>query len=201
MAIPNVSVGQAVTADTMNELITNVNSSPQRVVFLADGNWSVPAGVHRFKVTLVGGGGGGSTGTMGGGGEDSYDAPGTPGGSALMVSAYFRQFEPGTTFPVTVGAGGAGGVIGVNGGDGGTGGESAFSTTFSSSGGPGGGAGPTHGSATWPAGQPHIYHVNEMYIHSISEGEYVGYGRGGKAGFGLGSPGSQGRPGIVIIEW
>ncbi len=70
-------------------------------VFSANGTFTVPAGVTRVKVTVVGGGGGGGNilyaGSNGGGGG---------GGAVKIVSG----LTPGGTVSVTVGAGGSGGT-------------------------------------------------------------------------------------------
>ena len=89
--------------------------------------WTVPAGVHRLKVTIVGGGGGGAGGTfnvVGGGGGGS-------GGCAIEII----DVNPSDTINITIGAGGAGGGSSTAGGAGGT---SSFGAFCSANGGGGG---------------------------------------------------------------
>ena len=75
-------------------------------------NWTIPANVTRFKVTVVGAGGGGggvangATGAACGGGG---------GGTAIRI---YTEATPGTTAYLQVGAGGTGGLYAANGGNG-----------------------------------------------------------------------------------
>lgn len=196
MTIDAVAVGDPVSASKTNQLIDNVNGSPNRVVFVVNGSWSVPSGCHRFKVTLCGGGGAGGSATTFGGGEDSTIIPGQPGGDGPMISAIIAGQEIGSTFAIVVGAGGTSG----------SGGTSSFGTLMSSTGGAAGGSGAyadkgSPGTATFPLGAPSIFHTNELFGHGYEVNELRGYGRGGRGGdSGFGS-GYDGRPGIVVIEW
>lgn len=180
MTLETVAVDDPVLASTMQQVIAHVNGSPGRAVYVANGTWSVPNGVHKFKVTLCGGGGRSGANVVGGGGEDSYVVPGANGGSAPMISAIFEGVELGTTFAITIGAGGTSGA----------GGTTSFGTLMSSS---GGGAGGGSGTATFPAGAPNVYHANEIFCFSSAG---VGYGRGGPSGDLL-----PGYSGIVVVEW
>lgn len=94
-------------------------------VFTASGSFTVPAGVYRLHVRLVGGGGagGGSTGTSFGSG----------GGAGGYVEGWV-SVAPGQVIPVTVGSAGQG-VLGANGDGGGT---SSFGTFGHATGGSGG---------------------------------------------------------------
>lgn len=83
-------------------------------VFTASGSWSVPAGITKCKVTVVGGGGGGDNDGGGGGG----------GGTAIKIVS---GLTPGASITVTIGAGGA-----ANSGNGGT---TSFGAYCSASGG------------------------------------------------------------------
>lgn len=204
MALNNVIVGEAVTDTLMNQIIAHVNTSPTRIVLTSNTNWQVPAGVFKLKVTICGGGGGGGVGTTTSDGENMSPADGAPGGVAPMISAVLSGFDTGTTFVVNVGAGGAGGVYNVNSGTGGTGGTTSFGPNFSSSGGlggPGSGGIAGHGNATFPSGAPPIYHPNQSFSYGWDGNNLVGYGTGGKGGFGYPDPGQVGRNGVVIIEW
>lgn len=178
MALPTVAVDDAITADTMNGLIRHVNGTPSRAIFTTSGSWTIPEGVQKFKVTLAGGGGPGGANTDVHGGEGEYSvSPGGVGGFGPMISAIFNAGGPGSSVTVTVGIpGAASSVLGLisNGG---------------SAGGLHGAAG-GHGAATFPPGQPAIFHKNMLYGPAVG----VGYGQGG-------GPAAAGQPGIVIIEW
>ena len=75
---------------------------PTTQVFTSSGTFTVPAGVTKVKVTVVGGGGGGGIGT-------SY-AGGGGGGTAIKT---ITGLTPGGTVAVTVGAGGVAAAAGV----------------------------------------------------------------------------------------
>lgn len=193
----------------------------RQAVFAVSGvtNWTVPQGVFRAKVRLVGGGGGG-TGTnsasfSGGGGG--------AGGYAETVAA----LVPGQVVPVTVGVGGAGESYGVSGA---VGGNSAFGTFCSATGGqggifmsatssPGGGGGLGQGGAVNLAGG---YGGDGMYNSMMVPGyggasAFGGGGRGAVGGnnatlgqaagsggggaYGLPGSGGNGAPGLVIVEY
>lgn len=65
--------------------------------------FTIPAGVTKMKVTVVGGGGSGATGNAGGSQE------GAGGGAAGYALVYLTGLTPGNTLTYTVGAGGAAG--------------------------------------------------------------------------------------------
>jgi hypothetical protein len=79
-------------------------------LFTSPGSFSVPPGITKVKVTVIGGGGGGGAfvgpSNLGGGG----------GGSSGVNIQYVTGITPGASIPVTVGAGGtyAGGVGGTS---------------------------------------------------------------------------------------
>ena len=90
--------------------------------------WTVPSGITKVKVTLIGGGGGGGQAI----GSQSYFGSG--GGGASGTNEFFvTGLTPSGTVSVTVGAGGGNG--------GGTGGTSSFGPYGSQTGGGGGGNG------------------------------------------------------------
>lgn len=92
-------------------------------VFTASGTFTVPDGVTRVKVTVIGGGGGGgSTGTGG-----ALSSSGGGGGGVAIK--YITGLTPGETIAVTVGAGGAANT---------SGGTSSFGAFCSATGGTGG---------------------------------------------------------------
>jgi len=118
--------------------LTNVEAH-NVVTFTASGSWTVPAGVKKVDVFLVGGGGGG--------GANMYDdACGSGGGTGGIFKFYPAiTVTPGVSIPITIGAGGAGGVAGVVGngngfqGSGNNGGYSQFlNSNYRSGGGIGG---------------------------------------------------------------
>ncbi len=178
MTLETVAVDDPVLASTMQQVIANVNGSPGRAIYTSNGTWSVPNGVHKFKVTLCGGGGANGPDGTSGSGEDSYVVPGGAGGTSPLISAVVAGVDLGTTFAITIGAVGA--TVGAGGG------TTSFGTLMSCTGG-GGGGGPgspgASGVATFPAGAPSVYHSNLLYVSSSG----VPYGQGG--------------PGIVVIEW
>ena len=78
-----------------------VSSVSSITAFTSNGTWTIPAGVTRAKVTVIGGGGGGGGGTEASGGGG--------GGCAIRV---LSGLTPGATIAVTVGAGAASGNTG-----------------------------------------------------------------------------------------
>lgn len=83
-------------------------------VFTASGTFTVPAGVTKVKVTVIGGGGGG------GGASSSFGqlpSGGGGGGCAIKIAS---SLLPGSGVSVTVGIGGTAGGAGAAGGTGGT---------------------------------------------------------------------------------
>lgn len=129
-------------------------------------NWTVPTGVTKAWVMVVGGGGGGaggSAGVYGGGG----------GGSGGTASAYVTGLTPTGTVSYTVGAGGNG-TTNTNGG---TGGTSSFGAFASATGGQGGryGSGANGAGGTGGAG---------------TAGDYLGRGNSGSNGSDSGGNGA-----------
>ena len=82
--------------------VTSDNSTPPtfkgQQVFTSDSTFTVPEGVHKVDVLVVGGGGAGSGGTSGG------------GGAGGLVWKTGHGVTPGDNISVTVGAGGSGGA-------------------------------------------------------------------------------------------
>lgn len=125
-------------------------------VFTANGTFTIPSGITKVKVTVVGGGGGGggtygnstaggnstvasgtqtiTTLTGGGGGSWSTFLGGTATGGDLNISGYkgfslaslLVGFQGFSTFPATYGLGGAAGNDGANAYPGGGGGGTAI---------------------------------------------------------------------------
>ena len=95
--------------------------------------WTVPAGVTRVKVTVVGGGGGGLAGSTG-------NVSGAGGGGGGYSIGVIGGLTSGSSISYTVGGGGAGGTTDF--GEGSAGGSSSFGpangTTITATGGNGG---------------------------------------------------------------
>ncbi len=87
---------------------SNVSTHPQ------SGTWTVPTGVIRIRVTLIGGGTGGSSGIPGSPGDTSGNGgngggAGTPGDGGKIYE-FTLDVTPGETFAYYLGTGGAGGA-------------------------------------------------------------------------------------------
>ncbi len=110
-------------------------------VFTSSGTFTIPSGVTKVKVTVVGGGGG-SAGTADGN-------SGGGGGGGGVAFKWLTSLTPTNTITVTVGAGGTAGTSGP--GNGGAGGNSSVAsgtqtiTTVTANGGGAGLAGGTNG--------------------------------------------------------
>jgi hypothetical protein len=97
-------------------------------VFTSSGTWTVPAGVTKCKVTVVGGGGGSPD-------PANYSFTNSAGGGAGGAAIKICSITPGVNITITVGSGGTGGYP-VSGG-----GTSSFGSFCSASGGAYGGLG------------------------------------------------------------
>ena len=161
-------------------------------VFTSSGTFTVPAGITRAKVTVVGGGGSGAAGVGGGGGG---------GGTAIEI---VTGLTPAGTVTVTVGgvagtssfgaycsATGGATVASIVGGAGGVG--SGGDINLSGSG--GGGGGTTGGFSIYGTGGS----------SSLGGGGYGGVnsagGSGGNYGGGGAGGGGVGAGGVVIVEY
>jgi len=104
-------------------------------VFTGNGTFTIPTGVTKVKITVVGGGGGG------GGSPTAAPGSGRSGAGGGAAITFLSSLTPGNTIAVTVGAGGS---AGATNGTGGTGGTSQVAsgtqtiTTVSATGGVGG---------------------------------------------------------------
>lgn len=187
-------------------------------------NWTVPSGVTKVYVEVIGGGGGGGKRSI----TSALGAGGGAGGGG--ISRKLVNVTPGTIIPVTVGVGGAGataittvgatggsssfgshcsasgGFGGGSGGGGGTGGVGSGGD-FNSSLGPGGGGisfsnsvstdlGMT-GAGGGPGGNPTVFNSGSA---SSSGSPGAGPGGGG-AGAVYNGSGGAGHPGFVSIFW
>lgn len=180
-------------------------------VFTSSGSWTVPSGITKAKVTVVGGGGGAghNVGGSGGGG----------GGTAIEYVTGLSG-----TISITVGAGGA---VAVNDDiPGTTGGTSSFGSYCSASGG-GGGTSSSGVGTYYPPGSAGVgtggsinltgglgtyqldtvggtYPYSAGGLSSMSVGNGALYGGGGQSSWAIGATsalGTAGAAGIVIIEY
>lgn len=197
MTIPNVNVDDPVEAATANQLIANVNSSPGRVVFTANGVFSVPDGVHKFKVYVAGGGGkGGDVGSEYNPAEGLFTYfDGAAGGRSPLASVVVSGQALGSSFAITIGAGGTGGA----------GGTSSFGTLLSCTGGGAGGNGTPSGPAAGAVGSIAGTMASQALVHDNgmfqSASTLRPYGAGGSGGTAASATGSAGAQGVVIVEW
>ena len=163
-------------------------------VYTSSGNWSVPSGVTKAKVTVVGGGGGG-------GNDNSNEAISGGGGGGTAIE-YVTGLSG--TVSVTVGAGGAQGSTGA------TGGTSSFGAYCSASGGTGGisygGFGPVPAPGNGGAGSGGSINISGG-LGAASNGPSTGAGisfmsaGAGQLYGGGGNRYTDGAAGIVFIEY
>jgi hypothetical protein len=161
-------------------------------VFTSSGTFTVPAGITRAKVTVVGGGGSGAAGAGGGGGG---------GGTAIEI---VTGLTPAGTVTVTVGgvagtssfgsycsATGGATVASITGGAGGVG--SGGDINLSGSGGGGGGTG--SGFSVYGTGGSSSFGGGGYGNINAAGGNGGNYGGGGAGGGGVGAGG------VVIVEY
>jgi hypothetical protein len=169
------------------------------VKLTASGNWTVPAGVSRIRVTAVGGGGGG-------GGFNSTELSGGGGGGGTAVS--YLAVTPGAVIPYVIAAGGTAGSGAGSGGGGGT--TTWNGGTLSASGGAGGtaqtpGQGGDGGTASAGdillSGMPgQSGAAADAGLGGGAQFGSASYGKGGRGGkSGLGS--TAGAPGVIYVEY
>ena len=178
MTLNTVAVNDPVLASTHQQVIAKVNASPGRQVFTSNGTFSVPSGIHKFRVFVISGGAEGNALGSGGSGEDSYTIAGEDGLSGFAVSVDYAGVEIGTSFAVVVGA---------------AGGTSSFGSTFSIT----GATGVSRGTVTAPGGSSPMYHMNGIYCNNSG----VPYGSGGAGADLIGTPLQPGVQGVVVVEW
>ena len=166
--------------------------------------WTIPAGVTKVRITVVGGGGGG-----GGVGNCNPQGGGGGGGTAIKV---LTGLTPGNTLSYTVGTGGAGGSGGGGAGGGGNTSQVASGTqtitTISASGGAGaGGTGASggigsNGDLNIGGGAGNNYSTGGSSF--LGGGGNAAAGRaygGGGSGTIAGGAGFAGSAGVVIFEY
>ena len=198
--------------DTSVQAVAALSGFSNITVFATSGTWTVPAGITKCKVTVVGGGGTGQTGYDG---DEVYlgRAGGGGGGTAIEI---ISGLTPGAGIAVTVGgaagtssfstycsatggaqdgSAGTGGLAGVgSGGDlniGGTAGTSTIGSHTVATGG-------TGGSSMFGGGGRGGIQLNG--VGSAGEAGKA-YGGGGGGGVGAGNAGGTGASGVVIIEY
>lgn len=184
-------------------------------VFTSSGTFTVPAGVTRALVEVLGGGGGGGRTAS----EDGSDF-GTGGGGGGYARKVVTGLSAGGTVTVTVGTGGAkagsGGTAGTDGG------ASSFGAHVSASGGAGGSAsadalvdggvgsngdinlqggfGESHSVMNMSSGGSTQFGIGGIMKTSPLKKSAVGYGSGGY-GANYTTTAENGRPGIVIVYY
>lgn len=211
-------VGVKVAADTQpvwTEITTRDNAPFTGVRGYAGAGvftWTVPAGVRKAWVTVIGGGGGG--------GRSSTEGLGSGGGGGGGLAQKLVDLSGITSVTVTVGEGGAGAT--VAGGLGATGGTSSFGTMLSATGGTGGmGVGNSVANGPGPGGLGSGGDFNTgTGVGHVSYGHWGGSGggagarapqnnqagsTGGTGGGGSGATygynGGAGGAGHVMIQW
>jgi len=212
--------GNVLTSDGTNwtSSISSFSAVPTIVAFTSSGTFTVPAGVTKVKVTVVGGGGGGRTAT-----NSTSQGGGGAGGAAIKV---ITGLTPGGTVAVTVGAGGAANTSGVTssfgsycsatggsspatGGPGGGGaGGTATGGDINFTGGAGNGGNGVNGTVSGTAGNggSSIFGGAGLGATSTNSANTAGAGApgtGAGGGGGCGGPGTGGAggSGIVIVEY
>lgn len=191
----NMTVAGSLTAGT---LVGGGFSNLQ--VFTSSGTWTVPAGVTKAKVTVIGGGGGGG-GCGSASGNNRYGNGGGGGGGSIEV---VTGLTPGASVTVTVGAGGTA-ASNANGGSGGTSSFGAFLSATGGAGGtivtfngPGGGVPTQYGAAagTGSGGDINVPgQVGQSYFQSASNPACPGFTQNFTSGMGGDSAFSFGRGG------
>ena len=174
-----------------------------REVITSSTPWNAPKDYNKitFNIWVIAGGGGGAGNYYSGGTLDSGQAGG-PGGNAQAHTVTLTQ----SSYYITVGAAGLGGAgiptlpvggwgqhLGTNGGN------SSFGSLITATGGTGGNTTGGGDPATVPPPAQAGSSGGDVSYPSTS---YPGYGLGGVGGqYAVNSPGANGQPGAVIIEY
>jgi len=207
--------------ETANIILGGISPFKNWQIFTSSGTFTVPTGITRLFVEVVGGGGGGAgsgtlSGNVGGGG-------GGGGYAARLITG----LTPGAEIAVTVGSGGSGG----SGGNGTTGGTSSFGAYLSATGGERGyrgsdysaggmggagsggdfnaagdcGASVARNCGFGGSGGGSVYGGGGIGAAGDSggtSGQFYGGGGGGSCSPGGGTRnGGNGRAGVVIVRW
>lgn len=142
--IADIALSDGQTVKRVGTSLTSARFGPASVSVLTSGTaatYTVPAGIYRLRVRLIGGGGGGG----GADGGSSQAGAGSGGGSGGYVEKVYST-TPGATFTYTIGALGAGGTAGNNAGT--AGGNTLFDEGGSVLTGSGGGGGSSFAAGT-----------------------------------------------------
>lgn len=209
MAQPKISILQtdidlssyATQSYTQGLLTTAASSAGNIQYFTSSGTFTVPTGITRVKVQVIGGGGAGNATTFLAG--NIWMNGGGGGGGGFGEGVF--TVTPGATIAVTIGAAGIA--------NGGTGGTTSFGSFITATGGLGGSAssgggheglgGTSTGGSISIQGQGDNITINTT--GQVAAGPYgglSGYGKGGD-GFSANTSGngSNGRSGICIVQW
>jgi hypothetical protein len=162
------------------------------------GNWTVPVGVSRIRVTCVGGGGGGR-----GGGGASRGGGGGGGTNISLVLGDIINVYPGQSIAYSVGAGGAAGVDGgsttFTGAVTGDGGKAPSTNAIGGLGSTGvAGSGGGYGDSSVGGSGGGAGGIGGAGASAGTNGNYGGGGGGGGVTTGAGGDGGSG---IIIIEY
>ena len=178
---------------------TVASSIPNMSVFSTAGSqtFTIPSGVSKIKVTVVGGGGGGRGAAQPASGQEGFGHGGAGGGTTFKT---LTGLTPGATLSVTVGAGGAGSTGPTLGSTGGTSSVSSGTqtiSTISASGGIG-------GQGAWIAGVNYGVSIGAVAEGGIGTGGDLNIrgGAGGlayEAGAGAGGSSHFGGGGVLKI--
>lgn len=134
-AVEEISVGTGLTLSA-GTISASGGGQLQEQLFTSSGTWTVPTGVTRVNVIVIGGGGGGAGATAG------LPFGGRHGGVGGLASGNY-SVTPGSSITVTVGVGGAANVSS----SGSAGGTSSFGSLISATGGGGGVINSANGAA------------------------------------------------------
>lgn len=112
--VTSIVAGTGISVSGATGAVTVTNSAtayagPGATVVTSTGTFTIPTGVTKLKITVVGGGGGG-----GGSSSDIGYQGGTGGGAGGAGISYLTGLTPGNTISVTIGAAGTGGAGGNN---------------------------------------------------------------------------------------
>jgi len=186
---------------------------PTTQVFSSNGTFTIPSGITKVKVTLVGGGGG----TSGGANFAEILA----GGGGATAIKWLTGLTSGNTISVTVGSGGtasgSGSIAGGAGGNSSIASGTQSITTVTANGGAGGGVsgvGSPGSGGTATNGDLNMsgssgttsaiagFSIFSTPVYSHVAGNAIGGGGGGRVGgTGSSSSGVAGAAGIVVFEW
>jgi len=193
------SSGNVLTSDGTTWVSSALSSFSNMQVFTSNGTFTVPSGVTKVKVTVVGGGAGGSSGSGNAG-------AGGGGGTAIKI---ISGLTPAGTVSVTVGSGGSAGSNGGTSSFGAYCSATGGSTTTGANGGPGGSGSSGDLNMTGQGGNGGALVGSRGYYggggSSFMGGGGAGYvdGGGGNGGLygGGGGSGASGAAGVVVVEY